>query len=171
MRKCGVSLYIATLEALGHILKWFKTRAIGKAFGALFKQGTYQNELTDKVKQIEIVSARFKSISIVCLQREVVNNGIIINRAIDQNNNHAITLNSKVDRTNEALVDLMQQNKSQFELNQRNAELNQKTAEALNKMQALLESSFATLPIFRGKSYFYDHKSQRRADDEKFQKW
>lgn len=29
LRKCGVKLYTVTLEALGHILRWFKKRAIG----------------------------------------------------------------------------------------------------------------------------------------------
>lgn len=29
LRKCGVKLYTVTLEALRHILKWFKQRAIG----------------------------------------------------------------------------------------------------------------------------------------------
>lgn len=29
LRKCGVKLYTVTLIALGHILKWFKKRAVG----------------------------------------------------------------------------------------------------------------------------------------------
>jgi hypothetical protein len=29
LRKCGVRLYTVTLEALRHILKWFKQRAVG----------------------------------------------------------------------------------------------------------------------------------------------
>jgi hypothetical protein len=29
LRKCGVKLYSVTLDALGHILKWFKKRAVG----------------------------------------------------------------------------------------------------------------------------------------------
>jgi hypothetical protein len=29
LRKCGVRLYTVTLDALGHILKWFKKRALG----------------------------------------------------------------------------------------------------------------------------------------------
>lgn len=29
LRKCGVKLYTVTLVALGHILKWFKRRAVG----------------------------------------------------------------------------------------------------------------------------------------------
>lgn len=146
----------------------------------MLQQGSYQSELIEKIKQIQRVSNRFKDISVSCLQREVVNasrtvnslaiasvnNHVIIKEAIDQSN---AQLTLKVEKTNEALENLVLNDTRQHETTQQvlgdefkalkrqygdQLELNRKTAEALNNFQTLLESVFAALPFYQSKESY-----------------
>ncbi|KAH8589240.1 hypothetical protein B0O99DRAFT_746143 [Bisporella sp. PMI_857] len=163
LRKCGVKLYTVTLQALRHILTWFKKRAIGKTFATLLKQGLYQKELFTKVDEMKMVSTRFRYISMGCMQREVVSTRkAVTSMAVASGNNHLI-IKKTMDETNENLKHQKSVNMTQHETTQRmidkefntlktryddQLELNQKNADALNNLKVLLESILVALPLF-----------------------
>ncbi|KAE8452652.1 hypothetical protein EG329_013911 [Mollisiaceae sp. DMI_Dod_QoI] len=163
LRRCGVKLYTVTIVVLRHILEWFKKRAIGKAFGAFLKQSSYGKHLQKKVEEMEIVSTRFKDISMSCMQREIVNtnrtvkalttasvnNDVILKNTFDQA--HALAT-LRAERTNESLKELSLNTAKQHEntqqvLKQQQSELVEKVvAETLNTFQTMLDSIYDKLP-------------------------
>lgn len=146
----------------------------------MLKQGSYERELIEKIKRIERVSIRFKDISLSCLQREVVTTSRTVNSlAVASTNNHVIIqeaivqsktlLSLKLEKTNEALEDLILKDTRQHETTQQvlgeelkalkrqytnQVVLNEKTAETLNHLQTLLESIFAALPLYQSKESY-----------------
>ncbi|KAH6670808.1 hypothetical protein B0J14DRAFT_545435 [Halenospora varia] len=162
LRKCGVKLYTVTLEALGHILRWFKKRAIGKAFAAFLKQDLYQRALLEKIGEIEIVSARFKHISMTCMQREVVSTRqTVTSLAAASDNNHLI-IKSTIDQTKQTLEHLSLVDSKQHDITQQmlggefetwktrydvQLELIEKNTNVLNNCKTLLQSIYVALPL------------------------
>jgi hypothetical protein len=93
-----------------------------------------------------------------------INNDVVLKEAIDQTN---VKLTLKAEKTDETLEDLIVSETKQHETTQQvlsdelqalkrqygdQLELNKKTAVSLNSLQTLLESIYATLPLYQSKS-------------------
>ncbi|KAH7385088.1 hypothetical protein BKA64DRAFT_646518 [Cadophora sp. MPI-SDFR-AT-0126] len=152
LRKCGVKLYTVTLQALRHILEWFKKKAIGKTLAAFLKQGLYQKELVEKIKEIERISTRFKHISMGCMQREVVETRKAVTCLTMTTNKNHNTIKNTIEQTHQTLEELKLGDSKQHETTQRMLgselatwktqylDLNRKTAGVLNDCKVLLEN-------------------------------
>jgi TRAP-type mannitol/chloroaromatic compound transport system substrate-binding protein len=93
-----------------------------------------------------------------------INNDVVLKEAIDQTN---VKLTLKAEKTDETLEDLIVSETKQHETTQQvlsdelqalkrqysdQLELNKKTAESLNSLQTLLESIYATLPLYQSRN-------------------
>ncbi|KLU84871.1 hypothetical protein MAPG_03905 [Magnaporthiopsis poae ATCC 64411] len=71
LEQCAVDLYVATLDALEHIVGWFTQKAAKKAFSSLLKQDAYQQELSSKIDNIHKCSERFDKTAQLCSYRSL----------------------------------------------------------------------------------------------------
>lgn len=108
------------------------------------------------------MSNRFKTISMTCLQREVVSTSKTVTSFAAVSGKNQLIIKNTIDQTNQSLERLRLSDKKHHEATQEilgdefktlkrqcedQLELNQKNADALNDCKTLLESIYVALPL------------------------
>ncbi|KAK2752304.1 hypothetical protein FQN55_007344 [Onygenales sp. PD_40] len=66
LRQCSAELYLATITALHHIVKWYKEKASKRLRNSIFKQDSYETQLSDFLKAVRQQSDRFEKAARLC---------------------------------------------------------------------------------------------------------
>ncbi|CAD6583586.1 MAG: hypothetical protein ASARMPREDX12_001310 [Alectoria sarmentosa] len=89
LHQCSAALYSATLAALRHIVEWYKEKAIKKFSKSLFKQSSYEQQLSDLVQAMRTNSQRFDDCARLCSYETTVHtNETVRSHQKDSRNNH-----------------------------------------------------------------------------------
>ncbi|KAL2825514.1 hypothetical protein BJY01DRAFT_256259 [Aspergillus pseudoustus] len=86
MHRKTASLYVSIVDALEAILAWFKRRAAGKAFRALFQQGDYKQTLIDSMEAMKFGVANFNETAMRCAMHVLRNVDQGVARSRQENN-------------------------------------------------------------------------------------
>ncbi|KAF4631369.1 hypothetical protein G7Y89_g6765 [Cudoniella acicularis] len=91
LHRCSSALYVATIEALHHIVLWYKEKAYKKITKSIFKQGSYGERLEDMLKAIRKQSELFEKSAKSCLYETSVNtNQEVKSQRIESRTNQTI---------------------------------------------------------------------------------
>ncbi|QSS56288.1 hypothetical protein I7I53_04458 [Histoplasma capsulatum var. duboisii H88] len=88
LRRSSAALYTATIAALHHIVVWYKEKASKKLFRSIFKQDTYEKELSDLLKAVRDEAKEFERVAQLCSYDAIMNARKLIMDQGDESRKH-----------------------------------------------------------------------------------